>query len=251
MKAAVPAEVLQSSLLLENLVLPEALDSCPGPINLTVGLQEFLLIEGLSALEADVLLRTAATLRRPVAGRIYHWGRDLFALPRRSLYPWRKRLAFVSPWQSLLPRLTLLENVTLPLTLATGRSAPELGRQHQALLEQLSLAEYQSSYPGELPARVQHLALWAREMIQQPLLILGVLAGQEEVYGAPVLAPHLLPLLEDYHRQGRGAIVLAGPFLDWAYPVADRRLSCRENGWEERPLPGRRQHPLINYLKVL
>ena len=43
-------------------------------------LQEFVLLEGLTTREADLLLRLAATLRRPAAGRIFHWGRDLFAL---------------------------------------------------------------------------------------------------------------------------------------------------------------------------
>jgi len=221
------------------------------PVSLAVGLQEFVLLEGLTAREADILLRLAATLRYPATGRIFHWGRDLFSLPRRALYPWRKRLAFVSPFQSLLPRLTILENITLSQTLATVRSAAEVARQHQSLLEQLSLADYLSSYPVGLPARIYHLALWARELIKQPLLILGVLAGQEELYGAPTLAPHLLPLLEDYHNNRRGAIFLAGPFLDFAHQIADRRLNYQEGLWQEQPLPGRGDQPLIAYLKLL
>jgi ABC-type glutathione transport system ATPase component len=214
-------------------------------------LEEFVLLEGLSTREADLLLRLAATLRRPAGGRIFHWGRDLFALSRRALYPWRGRLAFVSPFQSLLPRLTVLENVTLYQTLTTPRSAAAVGREHRELLEQLALSEYLSRFPRELPTRQYHLALWARELIKQPHLILGVMAGQEEPFGAPSLLPHLVPLFDDYRSQRRGAIVLAGPFLEPVHPVADRMLFCQGDHWREQPLPGRRDQPLLNYLNLI
>lgn len=246
--ADVPDGILQTSLLLEAVTAPEL---SVGPVSLAVGLQEFVLLEGLTAREADTLLRLAATLRAPTAGRIFHWGRNLFSLPRRALYPWRQLLAFVSPFQSLLPRLTILENITLSQALAANLTAAEAARQHQPLLEQLSLTQYLSSYPVGLPARAYHLALWARELVKQPRLILGVLAGQEELYGAPVLGPQLIPLLEDYHKNRRGAILLAGPFLDLARQIADRHLNWQDGRWREQPLPGRQDQPLLAYLNLL
>lgn len=246
-----PEQILQASLILAEVAAPELSELGPREISLTVGLEEFVLLEGLSTREADLLLRLAATLRRPAAGRIFHWGRDLFALSRRALYPWRGRLAFVSPFQSLLPRLTVLENVTLSQTLTTPQSAMSVGQQHQELFQQLDLKDYLSHYPRELPLRQYHLALWARELIKNPQLILGVVAGQEEPFGAPTLLQHLLPLFVDYRAQRRGAIVLAGPFLEPAHPAADRALSCQGKFWREKLLPGRRQQPLWDYLNLL
>jgi ABC-type lipoprotein export system ATPase subunit len=247
-----PENLLQTSLLLEGVTTPELADFCPSPVSLAVGLSEFVLLEGLTTREADLLLRLAATLRRPAAGRIFHWGRDLFSLHRRALYPWRGQLAFVSPFQSLLPRLTVLENVTLSQTLRSAQSAAEVARQQQTLLEQLSLTEYLPRYPGELPVRQYHLALWARELIKQPRLILGILAaGQAEQCDAPDLTQYLLPWLEDYHNNRRGAVLLAGPLLDFTYHIADRHLNCRGGGWQDQPLPGRDNQPLIAYLDLV
>ena len=245
-----PGGLLQTSLLLAGVVAPELAESCPGPISLAVGLQEFVLVEGLSTRNADLLLRMAATLRRPEVGRIFHWGRDLFALSRRALYPWRQQLALVSPLQSLLPRLTVLENVTLSQTLTRFQTAREVAQQHQALLEQLALLEYLPSYPEELPRRQYQLALWARELIKQPRLILGVLADQAEACDAPDVVQYLFPWLEEYHNQRRGAVVLAGPALEFGYRVADRRVNCRGGRWQEQPLPGRDNQPLLGYLEL-
>jgi ABC-type lipoprotein export system ATPase subunit len=250
--ANLPPGLLQTSLLLEGVTAPEMVDFCPSPVSLAVGLQEFVVLEGLSTREADLLLRLAATLRRPTAGRIFHWGRDLFALSRADLYPWRRRLAFVSPFQSLLPRLTILENVTLSQTLNTPWSAAEVAHQHRALLQQLALWEYLPRYPGELPLRQHHLALWARELIKEPHLILGVMAaGQAEQCDAPDLTQYLLPWLEDFHNNRHGAMLLAGPLLDFTYHVADRRLSYQDGFWQDQSLPGRQNHPLLAYLDLL
>lgn len=246
-----PVGILQTSLLLETVTTPELAEVHDAPVSLAVGLQEFVLLDGLSVRGADQLLRLAATLRRPSSGRIFHWGRDLFALSRRALYPWRGRLAFVSPFQSLLPRLTVLDNVTLSQTLTSPQSAVGVARRHRPLLEQLGLRAYLDRYPRELPLRHYHLALWARELIKEPRLILGVLDSPEEPFGGAVLAPYLLPVLEKQHQQNQSAVVLAGPHLEWARPVADRFLLRREDRWQEQPWIQRRHQPLINSLKLL
>jgi ABC-type ATPase involved in cell division len=237
--------------VLEAVEAPELAEVCQCPVSLTVGLQEFVVVEGLATREADLLLRLAATLRRPARGRIRHWGQDLFALPRQALYPWRRRLAFVSPFQALLPRLTVLENVTLSQTLTTALTAADVAHRQENLLKQLALTDYLPRYPQDLHAREYHLALWARELIKEPLLILGVMAGVAEKGVAPDLARYLMPWLEDYHRNRRGAILLAGPVLDFAYRAADLRVECQGTFLRERPLPGRGQRPLIDYLDLM
>jgi ABC-type methionine transport system ATPase subunit len=245
-----PKKILQTSLLLEGVTAPELTEFFPAPVSLAVGLREFVLLEGLGVRPADLLLRLAATLRRPAGGRIFHWGRDLLALSRRDLYPWRRRLALVTPLQALLPRLTVLENVSLSQTLTSTQTARTVADRHRELLSWFGLREYLGHYPGDLPARQYHLALWARELIKEPALILGVQASRAEPSDVPDLSPWLLPWLENYHANRQGAVVLAGPVLEVAYALADRVLDCRGEVWQERPLPGRDHHPLSNYLDL-
>ncbi|MGQ9921295.1 MAG: hypothetical protein ACUVRZ_08185 [Desulfobacca sp.] len=240
-----------SSLLLAEVVPGPNWEPELGPVSLALGLTEFCLLEGLAVQSADLLLQTAATLLPPLTGRLWHWGEDLYALPRRQLLPRRRHLAFVSPKHSLLPRLTLQENLSLAHVLTTPHRRVDLLQRHGQLLDRLDLTAYLGYYPRDLPPRQYQLALWARELVKEPRLLLGVLAGQEEPHGAPTMAPYLLPLLQDYHKNGLGAILLAGPWLAVVHPLADRRFVLRDRGWQEEPLPRRHCHPLAAYLQVL
>lgn len=249
--ARLAASQLTTSLLLAEVVPGPGWDPHVPPVSLRLGLAECCLLEGLAVQPADLLLRTAATLAPPVAGRLYHWGRDLVPLPRRRLYPWRRRLAFISPGHSLLPRLTLEENLNLSQVLTTQQRLGDVAQRHGSLLTQLGLTPYLRLYPRQLPPREYQLALWARELVKEPRLILGVLAGQEELYGIPELIPRLFPFLAEYHQNRRGAILLAGPWLAPAYGLADRRLVLQADRWQTESLPRRHPQPLAAYLKIL
>jgi len=246
-----PAARFTTSLLLADVVPGPGWKPEVGPVTLALSLTECCLLEGLAVPRADLLLRAAATLLPPLTGRILHWGEDLFALPRRQLLLRRRRFAFVSPGHALLPRLTLQENLTLAHVLTTKQRAAGLVERQGRLLDQLGLTPYLGKYPRELPPRQYQLAIWARELVKEPRLLLGVLAGQEDPHGAPALAPYLLPLLQEYHENGRGAILLAGPWLTVVHALADRRLVLREPDWQEEPLPRHHCHPLAAYLNVL
>lgn len=255
-----PASILLTSSppvpLLTSLVLHEVVPTAQWSadlslLSLTLGYTDFCLLEKVPVVLADALLRVAATLAPPLTGAIRHWGRDLSTLARRQLYPWRRRLAFVSPEHALLPRLTLAENLSLPQLLLSKRRALGGGPLPPHLVARLGLSPYLSSYPRDLPPRQYQLALWARELVKEPRLILGVLAGREAPHGAPALAPVLLPILEEYHRQRRGAILLAGPWLEVAYPLADRLIQAQGPAWQEYALPRRHGHPLPSYLRVI
>ncbi len=248
---ASPPAPLLTSLVLQKVVPTAQWSPDLSPLSLTVGYTDFCLVEKVPVVMADALLRVAATLAPPLTGAIWHWGRDLSILARRQLYPWRRRLAFVSPEHALLPRLTLAENLSLPQMLRSkyrmrGRLQPP-----PDLLAQLGLTPYLNSFPRELPPRQYQLALWARELVKEPRLILGVLAGREDPHGAPALIPVLLPILEEYHQQRRGAILLAGPWLEVAYPCADHLIQAQGPAWEEHPLPRRHGHPLSAHLRIL
>gem|GEM_PF-1048456 len=240
-----------ASLVLQELVPAVGWQPEWGPLSLTLGLTDFCLLEGLAVQTADPLLRTVATLVPPQSGSIRHWGEDLFSLTRRQLYPRRRTLAFISPRQALLPRLTLKDNLTLAEMLTSRRKSREFSQRHRKLLDRLGLLPFFDHYPRQLPPAPYQLALWAKELLKEPRLILGVLAGQEEPYGLQTLAPYLLPVLEEYQQRRGGAVLLAGPWLAPAYPLAQRRLRLQDRIWQEESLPRPQEQPLTAFLAVL
>ena len=238
---------LTTSLLMMNLVAPE-LKVLPRPFSFQLGLKEFVLLGGLSSRDADLFLRLAARLHHPEAGQILHWGQDLFALPRPQRYQQRGRMAFVSPFQSLLPRLTLGENLVLAKTLTTPISPAAVLDRYQDLWERLQLLPWLQHYPRELPPLCYQLALWGRELTKDPDLILGLLPYPEG--NLTELSRILGPVLINFQARQSGALLLAGPALEFALPVADRLVQASPCGWQEYPLPGRARHSLLRFLPL-
>lgn len=242
-----PAARLTSALLLVAVVAPE-LELLPQPFSFHLGLQEFVLLTGLGLRDADLFLRLAAHLRRPAAGQILHWGQDLFSLPRPQRYQQRGRLAFVSPFQSLLPRLTVAENLVLAKTLTTAVPPTVVLNQYQELWQRLRLTGWLDLYPRELPPLQYQLALWGRELVKDPDLILGLLPHPE---GSLAAFPDIIgPVLLAFHAQRSCALLLAGSALTFAYQAADRLVRVSPQGWQENPLPGRGGRSRLQYLTL-
>ncbi len=219
----------------------------PGVWDLRVGLSEFVLLEGLSPVEADALLSCAASLRPPAAGQVRHWGLDLGVLSREELFHWRRRIGFVGASPVLLERLTVRDNLSLAQLYHEGRSAAATP-DREDLEAELRVSPYLDRYPRELPLEVYHLAVWARELLKGPRLILWALAPPDlsaAGYGI------LLPILSRFQRQRRTAVVIAGTRLVMAYPWAERLLRLSRDSFATHALPGLEARPLTTYLPVL
>jgi ABC-type lipoprotein export system ATPase subunit len=142
-------------------------------VDLEVQKGEFVMITGRSGSGKTTLLNLAAGLTTPTSGKTLVDGVDLWTLSdgeRSSLR--NRKLGFVFQFPSLMPTLTVLENVVLPTTFgADGREdAPERALE---LLQTVGLAEKVSAYPRQLSAGQQQRVVLARSLINRPEVLLA------------------------------------------------------------------------------
>lgn len=134
---------------------------------------QFLAITGPSGSGKSTLLYMLGALDRPTSGRVLVDGQDTSQLPEPALAALRnKKIGFVFQFHFLLPELTALDNVALPLMLA-GRSQDEARARAQGLLERLELSHRAAHRPHELSGGQQQRVALARALANEPLVLLG------------------------------------------------------------------------------
>jgi putative ABC transport system ATP-binding protein len=142
-------------------------------VNLTVSRGEFLAVMGRSGSGKSTLLNVVGCLDRPTSGTILLDGIDVTRLPKSELPRIRRqKLGFVFQLFNLIPTLTALENVMLPMEYA---GLPEKTRrlQAQAALDAVGLADRLDHRPGELSGgQAQRVAI-ARALAPQPAIVLA------------------------------------------------------------------------------
>ena len=140
-------------------------------IGLQVMAGEALAIVGASGSGKSTLLAILAGLDTPTTGRVQLDGTDLFALDEDARAELRGRsVGFVFQSFQLLPALTALENVMLPLELAGRDDADEIAR---AMLARVGLAERLQHYPKHLSGGEQQRVALARAFVMRPKLLLA------------------------------------------------------------------------------
>jgi putative ABC transport system ATP-binding protein len=142
-------------------------------ISLEVRAGEFLALLGASGSGKSTLLNLIAGLDRPTSGAIFAQGRDLAGMSSEDLAKHRNRtIGIVFQSFQLLPRMTLEENVELPLRLAETPRAERPGRVHEAL-DRVGLAARVKHRPTELSGGEQQRAAIARALVNQPMILLA------------------------------------------------------------------------------
>jgi len=205
-------------------------------ISLEIPRGEFLAILGASGSGKSTLLNLLAGLDRPTSGAIFAEGRDLAKMSGEELAHHRSRtIGMVFQAFHLLPRMTLEENVELPLRLAEVPRAERPARIGEAL-KRVLLDERRAHRPCELSGGEQQRAAIARALVNRPSILLA-----DEPTGN--LDSHtgeeILRLIEEIHRPGGGepavtVIVvtheraLAERYADRIVTMSDGRVSGEE-----------------------
>lgn len=128
-------------------------------------------IVGVSGSGKSTLLGLLAGLDTPTAGRVRIDGHDLFALDEDGRAGLRARMVgFVFQSFQLLPAMTALENVMLPLELGGSRDAQGAA---QRMLERVGLADRLGHYPKQLSGGEQQRVAIARAFVTGPALLLA------------------------------------------------------------------------------
>ncbi|MDC4222744.1 MAG: ABC transporter ATP-binding protein [Candidatus Manganitrophus sp.] len=142
-------------------------------ISMTVPEGEFLALMGPSGSGKTTLLNLIAGIDRPTRGLLRVAGTELGALTESELARWRSRtIGFIFQFYNLLPVLTALENVELPLLLTP--LAKQDRREHAAVaLELVGLADRIHHYPKQLSGGQEQRVAIARAIVTDPPLLVA------------------------------------------------------------------------------
>ena len=163
-KAIVTAEGVTKQVATPDHVLTIVRDA-----TFAVAAGEAVAILGASGSGKSTLLGLLAGLDVPTAGRVRIDGEDLFALDEDGRASLRARMVgFVFQSFQLLPALTALENVMLPLELAGASGAAASARE---VLGRVGLGERLGHYPRQLSGGEQQRVAVARAFVTQPRLL--------------------------------------------------------------------------------
>ena len=142
-------------------------------ITLEVRNGEFLALLGTSGSGKSTLLNLMAGLDRPSSGAILAQGRSLSEMSQLELARYRSRtVGMVFQSFNLLPRMSLEENVELPLRLAEVKRDERPARVREAL-ERVRLETRLNHRPAELSGGEQQRAALARALVNRPTLLLA------------------------------------------------------------------------------
>jgi len=142
-------------------------------VSLSIARGEFLALLGSSGSGKSTLLNLIAGLDRPTAGSIVADGADLAALPPLQLARYRRNtVGMIFQSFNLLPRMTLEENVELPLRLAEVEHGERAGRVREAL-ERVQLTHRIGHRPPQLSGGEQQRVAIARALANRPKILLA------------------------------------------------------------------------------
>src|SRR5690348_7446035 len=151
----------------------EALICAVDGVSLEIGAGEFVALLGTSGSGKSTLLNLIAGLDRPTSGAVVVDGRDLAQLNSEELARYRRHtVGMVFQAFNLIPTMTLLENVELPMRFAEVEREERAVRSRQAL-EQVGLAARVNHRPAELSGGEQQRASLARALVNRPSLLLA------------------------------------------------------------------------------
>jgi len=175
-------------------------------VDLELSSGESLAVVGPSGSGKSTLLAIAGTLESPDSGRVTFDGRDLSTLAGDELARFRnEELGFVFQHHLLLPQLSALENVLVPL-LAAGRAGADDEQRARTLLERVGLEARASHRPAELSGGERQRVAVVRALIRSPRLVLAdEPTGSLDVESADVLGDLLVEVVE---REGVALLVL-------------------------------------------
>ena len=185
---------------------------------------QMTVILGRSGSGKSTLLNLISGIDAPDGGQIWVDGQDLTALSERDRTLFRRaRIGFIFQFFNLIPTLTVMENVVLPLEL-NGATVKDARRQAGQLLAAVDLLDRAQTFPDRLSGGEQQRVALARALVHDPLLVLAdePTGNLDEETGRQVLE-----LLDRLTRQaGKNLIMVT--HSNEAAALADRVLHLRE-----------------------
>ena len=174
-------------------------------VSLSIEEREFVAIIGPSGSGKSTLMNMIGCLDSPDSGTYLLAGEDVSRLPEDRLAETRnRRIGFIFQGFNLLPRLTALENVELPL-IYQGKPAQQRHELAAAALEKVGLGQRMNHRPSELSGGQQQRVAIARALAGSPSLILAdePTGNLDSRSGAEVLS-----MLKRVHEAGNTVVLI-------------------------------------------
>jgi ABC-type lipoprotein export system ATPase subunit len=196
-------------------------------VSLTVEPGAFVVIIGRSGSGKTTLLNLIAGLIKPSAGTVMVGGLDIRQMGDRQISSFRnKKMGFVFQFPSLIPALTVLDNVILPRDIDPkgGRNVEDKARR---LLKTVGLEHRIAAYPKQLSAGEQKRAVIARALINEPEV---VLADEPTSDLDEKTEREIMSLLMDIRSSGVTVVMVTHslrliPFASRAFKMENSRLT--------------------------
>lgn len=194
-------------------------------IDLDVARQSMICLQGPSGSGKSTLLAIIGCVMPPTSGRAAIAGKQLSRLPDRFLTIHRREaIGFIFQKFNVLPELTVLENICLPL-LPLGISPPERRRRARVLMEQLAIGHRERFPAGQISGgELQRVAI-ARALINDPPIIL---ADEPTAHLDTRLSREFMETMQDLKESGKTIVITSHDPLVSGHPGVDRIVNIKD-----------------------
>jgi len=192
-------------------------------INLTIESGEFVTIMGQSGSGKSTLLSILGGMNHPTEGSVEMAGVRLYTLPGEQLADFRaENLGFIFQSFHLIPYLTALENVMLPLAIARSKKAEKVAAARSAL-ERVGLAAKADRLPNQLSGGEQERVAIARAIVNNPHILFA-----DEPTGNldSKTSEEVMALFKELNRGGQTVVMVTHNPENCAY--TDRTIVLRD-----------------------
>ena len=175
-------------------------------IDLKIEPGEFLVITGRSGCGKTTLLNLIAGMARPSSGQVFVDDVDIWTLKDEEISGLRNlKMGFMFQVPSLIPTLTVLDNVVVPTMFAPKETQGDAYERARQALEAVGLSQQMDAFPRYLSSGEEKRVVIARALINKP----GVLLADEPTANLDELTEkEIMTLIQEIHRDGTTIILV-------------------------------------------
>jgi len=194
-------------------------------VSLTVAPQTMVCLQGASGSGKSTLLAIVGCVFPPTSGRASIAGKQLSRMPDRFLTKHRREtIGFIFQQFNLLPRLSVLDNITLPL-LPLGVSPKEQKVRARKLMEQLSIGHRENFPAGQISGGEMQRVAIARALINnQPI----ILADEPTAHLDSRLSMEFMQIMADLKTAGKTIVIASHDPVVSEHPAIDRIIHIKD-----------------------